>query len=60
MVVTETESALWTDGRYFIQAARQLEGSEIVLQRMKEPGVPTVTEYLTAAYRPEMFWGWTA
>ena len=48
MVVTETESALWTDGRYFIQAARQLEGSEIVLQRMKEPGVPTVTEYLTA------------
>ncbi len=47
MVVTETESALWTDGRYFIQAARQLEGSEIVLQRMKEPGVPTVIEYLT-------------
>ena len=48
MVVTETESALWTDGRYFIQAARQIQGSEIVLQRMNVPGVPTVAEYLSS------------
>jgi Xaa-Pro aminopeptidase len=41
LVVTETESGLWTDGRYFIQAANQLNGSEIVLYRMAVKGVPT-------------------
>ena len=46
LVITETESALWTDGRYFIQAARQLAGSEIQLMKMAQPNVPTVAEYL--------------
>lgn len=46
LVVTETESGLWTDGRYFIQAQRQMEGSEIVLYRMGEKGVPTVQQFL--------------
>lgn len=46
LVITRTASALWTDGRYFIQAARQIEGSEIELMRMREAGVPTVEEYL--------------
>lgn len=46
LVVTETESGLWTDGRYFIQAAHQLEGSEITLYRMAVKGVPTTTEFL--------------
>ena len=46
LVVTETESGLWTDGRYFIQAERQMAGSEIVLYRMKEKGVPTIQEFL--------------
>lgn len=49
LVVTETASALWADGRYFIQAERQLAGSEIQLQRMGVEGVPTVTQYLTDA-----------
>lgn len=49
LVVTETASALWADGRYFIQAERQLAGSEIQLQRMGVAGVPTVTQYLTDA-----------
>mgnify|MGYP003257275133 FL=1 len=49
LVVTETASALWVDGRYFVQAAHQLEGSEIVLQKMGVEGVPTLLEYLTAA-----------
>lgn len=48
LVVTETESGLWTDGRYFIQAQRQMEGSEIALYRMGEKGVPTVSEFLLA------------
>ena len=49
LVVTETASALWVDGRYFVQAAHQLEGSEIVLQKMGVEGVPTLMEYLTDA-----------
>lgn len=40
------EAGLWTDGRYFIQAARQLEGTGITLYRMGEPGVPTLAQWL--------------
>lgn len=46
LVITRTESAVWADGRYFIQAAKQLAGSEITLMKMGQPGVPTVAEYL--------------
>ncbi len=45
-VVTMTEAGLWTDGRYFVQAAKQLEGSSIILFRMGEEGVPTVDAYI--------------
>lgn len=46
LCVTQDEAALWTDGRYFIQAERQLAGSGITLMRMREPGVPTVEAWL--------------
>lgn len=39
-------AGLWTDGRYFLQAASQLEGTGIELMKMGEPGVPTVLSYL--------------
>lgn len=45
-VVTKTEAGLWTDGRYFIQAAQQLEGSGITLFKMGEPGVPALEDYI--------------
>ena len=45
-VVTMTEAGLWTDGRYFVQAEKQLEGSGVTLFRMAEEGVPTIEEYL--------------
>ena len=45
-VVTATEAGLWTDARYFLQAARQLEGSGVTLYRMGEEGVPTLLEYV--------------
>lgn len=45
-VITMTEAGLWTDGRYFVQAERQLEGSTVTLFRMAEEGVPTVNEYI--------------
>ena len=47
-VITLDEARLWTDGRYFTQAAKQLEGSGVELMRMAEPGVPTINEYLKA------------
>lgn len=46
LVVGKEEAGLWTDGRYFIQAERELQGSGVKLFRMGEPGVPTITEYL--------------
>lgn len=46
LCVTAEKAALWTDGRYFIQAARQLAGSGIELMRMAQPGVPTVEAWL--------------
>ena len=45
-VITLDEARLWTYGRYFTQAAKQLEGSGVELMRMAEPGVPTINEYL--------------
>lgn len=46
LVVTESEAALFTDGRYFIQAAKELENTGIQLMKMGEPQVPTIKEYL--------------
>lgn len=45
-VITRDDAGLWADGRYFIQAANQLEGSGIRLFKMGEPGVPTYEEWL--------------
>ena len=45
-VITKKESGLWTDGRYFIQAANQLKGSEVELYKMGVEGVPTVEEFI--------------
>lgn len=47
-VITTTEAKLWTDGRYFIQAARQIEGTGVELMKMGEPEVPSIEEYLEA------------
>ncbi len=45
-VITADEARLWTDGRYFIQAAEQIAGTTVELMKMGEPGVPTIKEYL--------------
>ncbi len=46
VIITKEEAGLWTDGRYFIQAAKQLEASGIKLFKMGETGVPTMKEFL--------------
>lgn len=46
LVVSMKEAGLWTDGRYFIQAEKEIEGTGVTLFRMMEEGVPTIQEYL--------------
>ena len=46
LLVLPDEAALWTDGRYFLQAAEQLTGSPITLMRSGQPDVPKIAEYL--------------
>ena len=46
LVVWREGAGLWTDGRYFIQAERELSGSGIELFRMMQEGVPTIAEFL--------------
>ena len=46
LVVLPDQAALWTDGRYFLQAAEQLKGSQITLMRSGQPGVFSIEEYL--------------
>ena len=51
LLISMTEARLWTDGRYFIQAEQELEGSDIHLMRMLEEGVPSLTEYLAGIWQ---------
>lgn len=46
LIVTADEAALWIDGRYFLQAAKELEQTEIKRMEIGEPGIPTIDEYL--------------
>lgn len=52
LAVLPDRAALWTDGRYFLQAERQLEGSGIELMRAGQPDVPTLSAFL-AQHLPE-------
>lgn len=45
-VVTADAAALWTDSRYFIAAAEQLEGTGFVLMRERIDGTPTIAEWI--------------
>ncbi|MBQ8804278.1 MAG: aminopeptidase P family protein [Tyzzerella sp.] len=45
-VITQDTAGLWTDGRYFIQAEKQLAGTGITLYKMGNPGIPTLEEFL--------------
>lgn len=45
-LVKEDKAGLWTDGRYFLQAGNQLQGSGVDLYKMGEPDVPTINEFV--------------
>lgn len=46
LVVSNDWAGMWTDGRYFIQAEKEMEGTGVTLFRMADAGVPTINEYL--------------
>lgn len=46
VLILQNEAGLWTDGRYYLQAERELEGSGIRLYKSGEEGVLELEEYL--------------
>ncbi len=45
-LIGREEGGLWTDGRYFLQAASELKESGLTLYRQGEAGVPSIVEFL--------------
>lgn len=50
LVVTLKGAALWTDSRYFVQAASQLKGTDIRLMKLKMEGTPSIPEWIKGQY----------
>ena len=48
LVVTANEACLWVDSRYFIQGAKQIEGTPIQLMKEGLPGTPEINDWLAA------------
>ena len=48
VVVTADHAGLWTDSRYFIQAAAQLEGTGIALHKLGMPDTLDYPEWMAA------------
>lgn len=55
LVIGTKESALFTDGRYFVQAERELVGSGIKLMRMGVEGTPTLNQYLEKLWQKDTY-----
>ena len=53
LLVTKEKGYLWTDGRYFIQAEKELSNSNIVLMKMGQENTPTIIEYLESITKDE-------
>ena len=47
-MITETEAALWTDGRYFLQAEKQLDPSCWKLMKQGLSSTPTITAWISS------------
>ena len=56
-VITQNEAKLFTDGRYFVQAVRQIEGTGFELMAVGAPGVMNLNEYCTSVAGKDMVMG---
>jgi Xaa-Pro aminopeptidase len=45
-VVTTKEAALWTDGRYYLQASNELDAQHWTLMKAGLPETPTIAQWL--------------
>ena len=52
VVVTETHAGLWTDGRYYLQAERELAGSEFTLHRAADANVKDFLDFTADETKP--------
>ena len=52
VVILDDKAGLWTDSRYFLQAAQQLEGTDITLYKEMLPETPTITDFLCQNIKP--------
>ncbi len=52
VVVTMDKAGLWTDSRYFLQAAEQLEGTDICLYKEMLPETPDIPTFLSRELKP--------
>ena len=52
VVVLMNDAGLWPDSRYFLQAAKELEGSGITLYKEMLPETPSITKYLSQKLKP--------
>ena len=52
LVITPSQALLWTDSRYFLQAADQLEGTGIELMKEGIPGTPDITTWVCTELAP--------
>ncbi|MCR5715868.1 MAG: aminopeptidase P family protein [Lachnospiraceae bacterium] len=57
LLVSQKDAGLWTDGRYFVQAEKELEGTGVTLFRMGDEGVPTIAEFLQKELQEGMVLG---
>lgn len=52
VVIFQDKAGLWTDSRYFLQAAEQLEGTDIRLYKEMLPETPSINEFLYENLKP--------
>lgn len=57
LAVWQEGAGLWTDGRYFIQAEKELAGTGVELFKMGEEGVPTIEDFLKENMQTEQTLG---
>ncbi|MBP5660480.1 MAG: aminopeptidase P family N-terminal domain-containing protein, partial [Lachnospiraceae bacterium] len=51
LLLNKDVAKMWTDGRFFIQAEKELAGTGVDLMRMAEKGVPTIGVFLKANFK---------
>ena len=59
-LITGSWAGVWTDGRYFVQAAAELKDTGVELMKMGQPGVLSLEEYLEQLPLTGLHWALTA